>query len=389
MARFLLPLLLLLLPGCSSMTDLKNDINERFFGQDSTEPAAALTDIKTTLDAKVLWHASLGSGGEYDFTPALDAGAVYAAAADGSIDRLDAASGKQEWRVGAGEKLSGGVGAGEKLVLVGTPKGMVLAFEQAGGKPLWRSRISSEILSAPRISGGVVVVRGGDSRIFGLSAADGKRKWVYERATPALTLRSSAGVTIADGVAYVGFAGGKLVALAVDDGKVLWEASVAQPKGATEIERIADITSLPQVDGRYVYAVAYQGRIACVDRGNGHVLWNRDISSYTGLGIDDTHLFISHSGGSVYSVDYSSGKSYWRQGALLNRQISAPLPIGRYVAVGDLEGYVHFMDREDGTFVARVKTDSNSAVMAQMVQLNSATLLAQTRGGGLYAISLK
>lgn len=389
MARFLLPLLLvLLLPGCSTITDIKNDMNERFFGQESGATAAVLTDIKSTLDAKMLWHASVGNGGEFEFTPAVDAGAVYAASADGSIDRIDAASGKQDWRIKAEESLSGGVGAGEKLVLVGTRKGMVLAFDQASGKPLWKSRISSEILSAPKVSSGVVVVRGGDSRIFGLSSADGKRKWVYERATPALTLRSSAGVTIADGVAYVGFAGGKLVALAVGDGKVLWDVSVALPKGATEIERIADITSLPQVDGRYVYAVAYQGRVACVDRSNGRMLWNRDISSYTGLGIDATHLFITHSGGSIYAVDYSSGKSYWRQGALLNRQVTAPLPIGRYVVVGDLEGYVHFLDREDGSFVARVKTES-SAVMAQLVQLNSATFLAQTRGGGLYAISLK
>ena len=389
MLRFLLPLLLaLLLPACSTLSDFKDDIGERFFGRDTKEPPAALVDFKPTMEARILWQVSVGSGDVYDFTPALSANAVYAAGADGDITRIGVSDGKQAWRINAGERLSGGVGAGGNLVLAGTPKGMVLAFDQTSGKPLWKSRVSSEVLSAPVVSGGVVVVRCGDSRIFGLSVADGKRKWVYERATPALTLRSGAGVTIADGIAYVGFAGGKLVALGVDDGRVLWEASVALPKGTTEIERIADITSLPVVDGRYVYAVAYQGRIAGVERGSGRVLWNRDISSYTGLGVDGTHLFVTQTNGAVYAVDYSSGKSYWRQGALLNRQISAPLPVGRYVALGDLEGYVHFLDREDGVFAARIKTDS-SAIMAQPVALGSSAVLVQTRGGGLYAISLK
>ncbi len=169
-------------------------------------------------------------------------------------------------------------------MLVGTPKGYVLAYDQAG-KLLWKSKVSSEVLSVPRVQNDVVVIRAGDSRIFGLNAADGTRKWVYERATPTLSLRSSAGVVIDSGAAYAGFAGGKLIALRVDDGKVIWETSVAQPKGSTEIERIADITSLPVVDGPLVYAVAYQGKIAAIDRASGKVVWNRDISSYSGINV--------------------------------------------------------------------------------------------------------
>lgn len=386
----LLPLLFLfmLLAACTTVTDFRDEMGEKFFGRTTTEQAAELVDFKPVTEARVLWQVKVGSGAEYDFTPVVDGNSVFVASADGDVMRLDALSGKQDWHISAEDKLSGGVGIGESLVLVGTLKGWVLAFDRISGKLLWKSRVSSEVLSAPKVSGGVVVVRCGDSRIFGLNVSDGKRKWVYERATPALTLRSGTGVTLADGVAYVGFAGGKMVALAADDGRVLWETAVAQPRGTTEIERIADITSLPVVDGRYVYAAAYHGRIAGVERGSGRVLWNREISSYTGLGIDGTHLFISHSGGAVYALDYSSGKSYWRQGSLLNRQVSAPLPVGRYVAVGDLEGFVHFLDREDGVFAARISTDG-SAIMAQPVALGTSSVLVQTRGGSLYAISLK
>jgi len=231
-------------------------------------------------------------------------------------------------------------------------------------------------------------VRCEDSRIYGLNVADGSRKWVYERATPTLSLRSSAGVALDGGAAYAGFAGGKLIALRIEDGKVIWEVSVAQPKGATEIERIADITSLPVVDGSLVYAVAYQGKVAAVDRSTGRLAWSRDISSYTGLSADDAKVFVSHAVSSIYALDYSTGKTFWRQGDLKQRRISAPLPMGNLIAVGDVEGYVHFLSREDGSFAARLQTDEGP-IMPQMLAVGSSILVAQTRKGGIYAISIK
>ena len=190
------------------------------------------------------------------------------------------------------------------------------------------------------------------------------------------------------GAAYAGFAGGKLIALRVEDGKVLWEASVAQPKGTTEIERIADITSLPFVDGPLVYAVAYQGKIAGIDRATGRVAWSRDISSYTGLNAEDARVFVSHANSAIYALDYASGKTFWRQGDLRQRRVTAPLPMGSLIAVGDVEGYVHLLNREDGAFATRVQLE-NSPIMPQMISLGTSTVIAQNRKGGIYAISIK
>lgn len=372
--------------GCTTLTDLKTDISERVFGRDDVDPPAELVNFKASLKPTIVWTAKLGESALADFIPAAADGFVYAASGNGDIARIDALKGKQVWKINAGEPLTGGVGLGNQLILVGTPKGYVLAYD-FDGKLLWKSKLSSEVLSAPQVEQGVVVVRCGDSRIFGLNVKDGARKWVYERATPTLTLRSSAGVTTADGAVYAGFAGGKLVALKADDGKILWEASVALPKGTTELERIADITSLPVVDGPLVYAVAYQGRVAAVERATGRVTWTRDISSYTGLGAEEARVYVSHSTGAVFSLDYSSGRTFWRQPDLKNRQLSAPLPMGGVVAVGDVEGYVHFMDRDEGNFVARLQTEK-SPVMPQPVALGTNGFLVQTRKGGLFAISV-
>lgn len=378
---------LLLMTACSSITDIKTDISERIFGREAAAAPEPLAEIKETAASKVLWQAKVGAAGDFEFTPVIEAGYAYAASADGEVVKLDATNGSQVWRVKAGEKLSGGVGVGGSLVMVGTQKGAIYAYDIAG-KLQWKSKLSSEVLSAPKYFDGLVIVRTGDSRIFGINANDGSRKWVYDRTSPALTLRSSAGVVVDSGVVYAGFAGGKLAAVRADNGKVLWEASVAQPKGVTEIERIADITSLPVVDGPLIYAVAYQGRIAAVDRVSGRVVWNRDISSLSGLSAEDGRIFVSHAAGSVYALDYTSGKTFWRQAALKNRQLSAPMPMVSLIAVGDIEGYVHFLSREDGALASRVKT-SNSSIMPQMALINSNTVLAQTRDGGIYAIQVK
>lgn len=378
---------LLVVTSCSTISDIKTGVSEKVFGRQAADAPEPLVDIKETATTKILWQAKIGETEDFDFSPVVEAGYAYAASANGEVVKINASTGKQVWRVNAGEKISGGVGVGGSLVLVGTQKGMLYAYD-IEGKLQWKSKLSSEILSAPKYYDGIVITRTGDSRIYGINANDGSRKWVYDRTSPALTLRSSAGLVVDGGAIYAGFGGGKLVAIRADNGKLLWEASVAQPKGVTEIERIADITSLPVVDGALVYAVAYQGKIAAIDRVSGRVVWSRDISSLSGINAEDGRIFVSHAMGSVYSLDYTTGKTFWRQAALKSRQLSAPLPMGTLIAVGDVEGYVHFLSRDDGALASRTKTN-NSKIMPIMAAINTSTVLVQTRDGGLYAIGIK
>ena len=384
--RFALIFALLAMAGCETLTSLRQDFADKVFGREPPNPPAALEEIKPTYTAKIDWSSNIGKTERYDYTPALDSSAVYANNAAGEIVKLDASNGRPTWRINIGEPISGGIGIGAGILLVGSKTGNVHALDTAG-KLLWKSKVSSEILSVPRYFDGLVIVRTGDNHIFGLDATDGSRKWVYERTTPALSLRSSVGIVVDGGAVYAGFAGGKMVAIRADNGKLLWEATVAQPKGVTEIERIADITSLPVIDGPVVYAVAYQGRVAAVDRRSGKVIWNRDISSYSGMAAEDGKVFVSHALGSIYSLDYETGKTFWRQAGLLNRRLTAPLPMGSVIAVGDLEGYLHFLTRDDGNFAARIKLDSN-AVMSLIPSASSKQIIAETRDGGIYAISI-
>lgn len=379
----------LALGGCSWIKELPDQISTGFGLWEAVDPAlkpAPLPNFAATATAGVAWKAAVGPAGDRIFFPGIREGQVYAASQKGALARFAAESGTPGWNMDAGQPLSAGVGVGEGLVLVGTAKGEVLAYDTAG-QLKWRVSVKSELLAPPDAGDGVVVVRTADSRLIGLDPADGKRRWTYQRANPPLTVRSAAGVVIYRGAIFAGFAGGKLVALNAAGGAVGWEAAVALPKGTTELERVTDITSEPVLDDRMVCAVAFQGRLSCFDILRGNLLWARDLSSHAGLAMDGRRLFVTDDRGAVHALDKERGASLWKQDKLYARRVTAPQLVGPYVAVGDLEGFVHFLNAEDGSFAARVATDG-SAIGAQPAILGS-NLLVQTRNGGLFAISVK
>lgn len=370
------------LAGCSTFSYLGDSLSSlNPFASKGPKPAE-LTSIQTSADIRLRWNASVGKANGYVFTPAVVGKSVYVAGNEGAIARYD--DGVQVWRIKADQPLSAGVGSDGELVTVGTPKGEVLAFAASDGKLLWRTRVTSEVLAPPAVAVEGVAVKSGDNRVFLLDRKDGARKWFYQRATPPLSLRNTAAPVFADRYVFAGFPGGRLLALDLKNGAPVWEGPVALPKGATELDRVADVVSVPVIDGKAVCAAAYQGRVACFDLGQGgQLLWARDLSSSRGLTVEGRYLFVTDDKGGVHGLDRSAGGSLWRQDKLLNRMVSGPAVRRGLVAVGDLEGVVHFLGRDDGAFAARMKTDGGAILAAP--QIAGSTFLVQTANGGVFA----
>ncbi|SEK37188.1 Beta-barrel assembly machine subunit BamB [Nitrosovibrio tenuis] len=348
----------------------------------SPEQAAQLSIIP---GARPLWQNLIDESQAGAFSPVFDNGAVYGTGVNGRVVRFDAASGRETASVDTQRVLSGGIGAGDGMLLVATFKGEVLAFDEKTGKALWTAQVSSEVLSPPRAEGGMVVVRAGDGRIFSLDAATGKRKWVYQGATPSLTVRNFGGVLISRGMVFAGFAGGKLIAINLSNGSVTWEAVVSRPRGATELERITDVTSLPVMDEHQICAVAYQGRVACFDIATGNQIWARDVSSNAGLAMDNHYVYVSEERGAIVAYDKNDGTSVWRQEMLSGVKLSPPLVRDNRIVVADSQGYVNLIRNSDGVIVGRSATDG-SAIITRPVPLPDG-FVVQTRKGGLYALS--
>ena len=370
--------------GCSSLPSL-NPIDWFSSAPTGVKPAE-LPPLSNPQPVKTLWQANVGPAGIFIFTPAVAGGSIFTAARDGSVTRLEAATGKLIWRVNAGSPLSGGVGTDGTLVAVGTDKGELIVLDADKGTLRWRARVSSEVLAAPKLAGGLVLARTSDSRIFAFDAADGKRKWVYQRAASSLIIRSPAGMTIHENIVFAGFSGGKMVALQLDTGALRWEVSVSQPKGATELERVSDLSGDPALAGREVCAASYQGRAACYEWASGNQVWAREMSTLNGMSVDARYAYVADEKGAVHSLDRTNGRSVWKQDRLAYRQLTLALAVGSEVVFGDLQGFVHFVARDSGAFIARAATDG-SKIRAAPVRLPNGVLV-QTLNGGLYLLSL-
>lgn len=371
-----------LLCGCQTIGDAYDD----FFGTPKAK-IPELVPIKPTASLTVSWQGAVGASEQNVFFPAVNLGVVYAAGRDGQISGFDGSTGNLVSQITSEETLGAGVGAGNGLIVVATEQSELMAFNTEGRR-LWKVRVLGEVLAPPATAQGVVVVRAGNNQIYGLNAVDGKQLWLYQRTPPPLSVRAFAGVVLHRGAVFAGFAGGRIVALTLSSGAVGWENVVALPRGTTELERVADVTSLPVVENSRVCAVAFQGRVACFDLVRGSQIWARDVSSIAGLTVDARYLYVTDDKSAVLALDKSSGASLWRQDKLAGRRLTGPLAVGNHVVLGDIEGYVHVLSRETGALEARLATDG-SAITATPIAVGASRFVVQTRNGGVYAMSIQ
>ncbi len=329
-------------------------------GASNLEPPAELSSLTDPARVDRRWAADTGEGlkrGYLLLSPALQSDVLYVADARGQVSAYGARDGKRMWRVELDQPVTAGTGYGEGLVLLGTKNGDVVALERESGKQKWLSRVSSEVLAPPRIHSGVVLVQTVDGKLSGLDARDGRLIWTLERSVPALSLRGTGSPVAVGGVGVVlaGFASGKLLAANLRDGRLLWEAPIAEPHGRNEIERMVDVDAPPLVVGKVAYAAAYQGKVVAINLESGQLVWSKDVSTYSAMDHDQRHLYLVDEKGEVHALDLNTGAQVWRQEGLHGRAPSAPVATATHVVVGDFEGYVHWLDKDDGSLVGRYK----------------------------------
>lgn len=322
------------------------------------DPPAELTDFPASLRVQRVWDAGLGGDGEkmrLGLGVTVVDGRAFAAGRDGDVEAFDVQTGKSLWHTKTKAPLSGGTGAGEGLVVVGSSEGAVIALNAADGAERWHVKVNGEVLSAPAISANIVVVRTVDGKLRGLASDTGKEAWQYEQQVPRLSLRGAATPIIVGSAVICGFDNGKVVALSLGDGALLWENTVAPSHGRTELERLVDIDSAVKVNGNNVYAVGFQGRVAMIMLDSGQTWWAQDSSSYRGLEVDDQNVYISTAEGEVVALNRANGTEVWRQKALAHRGLSAPALTDNAVAVADFQGFVHWLDKGTGALAGRAQ----------------------------------
>ncbi len=351
------------------------------------EPAE-LAEFKSSLSVRPLWQAQVGSSGRFSLQPVVSADVVVAAAADGTVSAYQLTTGQLRWRVNAGFPISAGVGAGNGMAIVGGGEGEVVALALHDGTLRWKAKINAEPFGAPAWVQNVLVVRSSDARLFGLDAAQGSRLWTVQRSLPPLVMRTEALMSSSTDTLFTGMPGGRLMAVTAANGNIRFDTAIALPRGSTELERMVDVIGSVVLDGGEVCGAAHQGRVACVNAQTGSINWARDFSAAAGLGGDARYIFGVDTRSHVQAFSRNGGAVVWKNERLQYRSLSTPVSWGRAVVVGDFQGQLHFLAREDGALLARVPTDGSLVRAAPVVieQAGFSGIIVQTAAGALFAL---
>lgn len=360
-------------------------------------PTPLAKDFKPTVQVTRLWRESVGDGARDSgvrLRPTMVDGVLYADSTDGKLVALDANTGKTLWSkssrthgwFGWGDKkrkdafYAGGPAVSGDLLAVGTLDGHVYGVNAKDGSPRWESTLKSEVLASPVVVGDLVVVRTGDGRVYGLDAASGARRWVYDQTSvPLLSLRGNGPLLVANGVVFFGSDGGKLVALRLDNGEKLWEQKLASGEGRTEIERLDDSDGSIMLDGSTLYGAAYHGNLAAVDGPSGRPLWSHPFSSYASLAVNGNAVYGVDEDSQAWAFDKNGGAEMWKNDKLKYRWLTGPAVQGDYLVVGDIEGYVHWLQSGDGALAARERL-SKKAIRAQPLVVGDVVYVEDVEG---------
>ena len=346
--------------------------------EDPREPAK-LTNLESEkVEVQSVWRNSIGNLEEAysKIRPLITDDRIYLTDAEGRVEAWQRADGKRLWSVNLKEEISGGVNGGDGIVAVGTESGVVIALSAADGAEKWRTSVTSEVMALSAAKYGVIVARTNDSKVHALDVGNGNIVWKAGRGSPPLTLRGASEPKVVGDSVLVGYDDGKMIALSMRDGEELWEATVSQPRGRSELERMSDIDGEIAYLNGTVYAVSFNGRVIAVDMDTGKSIWTKDLSSSVGLSVDESRVYVTDSDDSVWALDKTSGATLWRQDKLLYRRLTAPKVMGNYIVVGDFKGYLHWLSKEDGKLVGRDNVAGDAIEVAPIIINDRAYVLA-------------
>lgn len=355
-------------------------------GPEKPKPAP-LSENVALIGTRLAWSTRLGAiNFPLDVAVSNRAGTsvITVAGSDGVVASFDALSGRELWRTNVAASIAAGVGSDGVLASVITNANEVVTVE--GGRTLWRQKLGVPAYTAPLVAGGRVFVLSSDRSVTAFDAQSGRKLWSQKRSIEALVLRQSGVMLAVDDTLVIGLSG-RLVGLNPLDGSVRWEAPIATARGTNDVERLVDLVGRVSRDGDVVCARAFRVSVGCVNAARGTFLWSKPASGSEGVHGDDRYVFGTESDGKVVAWNRTNGERVWSTDRLQYRSLTAPVVVGRSIAIGDSTGLVHLLSREDGAPLTRLSTDGSAVVASPVLAGN--TLVVVTRSGGIYGFSPK
>ncbi len=403
-----LALLILLVTSVSGCTTISN-----WFADDEEIEIRTLPELTNQFESNIIWSESVGDGVEDYFSrlsPTVGYDKIFAASREGIIVALDPKTGKEIWETEVSRKsrekkflnlyglfpstvsakVSGGLLVAYNSVYFGTEDGLVYSLDQEDGSVQWQTQVPSEVIAKPAADAGVLVVNTVAGTLIGLDSQTGEIKWQTESDVPPLTLRGVSSPAAAAGGAIVGLSNGRVRVNILESGLTAWEAIVAKPTGATDLERIVDIDTQPLVFGGTVFVVSFGGSLSAIELRSGNVIWTREYASFRNVSISGNRLFVTDKNSNLYAIDRRNGVELWSNGQLRKRGLTSATAIDDFIAVGDKFGYLHYFTQDEGQYVSRIDiggNDEDEGIYVEPVLFDD-KLIVKTREGDLNLVEI-
>jgi outer membrane protein assembly factor BamB len=203
-------------------------------------------------DGETVWSVPLRAT-----TPPLPAGSLLYVGVGDTLHALDPATGATRWTAHASGTLQELV-LGDARVL-GLGAGFAHAFEAASGEIAWTRTLPPQGDSTGvSVSAGTLVASYADGAVVAIAVQDGRLLWTHTlqgRPGPPLMFKDTV---------YVGATDNRLYALAAKDGKERWSWRTG-----------GDVVGVG-ADAKAVYYTSLDAVVRAVNPGNGHQRWKHD-----------------------------------------------------------------------------------------------------------------
>jgi len=358
-----------------------NKLDDYLLGKDNTPSPKVLAPVASKVAIKETWSTSTGASKKgstfLKLKPVIVGNVIYTADASGVVQAVNKTNGVPIWS----RKLSSGVISGPSVaqghIVVGTDSSNVIALKESDGSELWRSSVSSDALAKPVITHNKVLAKTIDGNLYAFDLSSGKQLWLSEHGAPGLVLKaSSAPVMVDNNVAVVGYSDGKMDAVDVQTGQVLWQRGIAYATGASDVERLVDIDADPIVQGNIVLLASYQGYVGAMSLSDGQFIWRKPASTYTNIVVKGNTLYMSDSNDVIWAINKQNGRVNWKQSELKARGLTEPVLMGDRLIVGDKTGMLHVLSTQTGEFVSRTQLNGAITVTPSVADNNVYVLTA-------------
>ncbi|MDI9818889.1 MULTISPECIES: outer membrane protein assembly factor BamB [unclassified Legionella] len=365
-------------------------LDNYMLGKDNTPEPAPLASIKPKANLVEKWSVPVSSSKKANanlkLKPEIVGNVIYTADAGGLVQAVNKSSGKLLWS----KKLAGGIVSGPAVssgsIALGTDSSTVILLKQTDGSELWQAKVSSEVLSKPVIASNKVIAKTIDGNLYALNLGSGEKLWVSAHGSPSLILKASSSPVIVDNkLVLVGYSDGKMDAVDLETGRLVWQRGIAYASGASDVERLVDIDADPIVRGNIVYLASYQGYVGALSLTDGQFLWRKPASVYKNMVMDKNNLYLTDSDDIVWAINKTNGQVNWKQVGLKSRGLTEPVLMGNRLIIGDKTGLLHVLAINNGDLVSRAEL-GGAVTTAPSVSGNS--IFVMTNNGKLNRFSV-